>query len=89
MQKMSIEESIINLLINVIGRCSVKKALLKNSQKFLGKLQCRSLFLIKLQTSPATLLGVFRSYRSFPMNFCEIFNNIFFDRTPSVAASDV
>ena len=73
MQKMSIEESIINLLINVIGKCSVKKALLKNSQKFLGKLQCRSLFLNKIADLTCNFIRSFQELQEFSYEFLRNF----------------
>ena len=70
MQKMSIEESIINLLINVIGMCSV---LLNNSQKFLGKLQCRSLFLNKIADLTCNFIRSFQELQEFSYEFLRNF----------------
>ena len=68
-------------------RWSVKKAVLKNFAIFIGKHQCWSLFLIRLQAfRPATLsrkdsnTGVFLWY-------CEIFKNTYFDEHLRMATS--
>ena len=53
-----------------------KKGVLKNFKKFTGKHLCQSLFIKK-----ETLAKVFSC------EFCEIFRNIYFYRTPLVAAS--
>ena len=54
-----------------------KKGVLKNFANFTGKHLCQSLFYIK----KGTLAQVFS------WKFCEIFEIIFFYRTPPVAAS--
>ena len=69
-----------------------KKDDLKNFAKFTGKHLCR---LAKPQASdhattglrPATLLKK-RLAQIFSCDFCEIFKNTFFNRTPPMAASD-
>ena len=66
----------------VVRRCSVKKVSLKNFTKFTGKHLCQSLFFNKVASlRPETLAQVFSR------EFCEIFKNTFFYRTPPVAAS--
>ena len=63
-------------------------AVLKNFATFIGKHQCRSIFLIKLQGSrPATLLKRHSNTGVFLWN-CKSFKNTFFYRTPLVAASE-
>ena len=58
---------------------------LKNFAIFTGKHLCRSLFLIKLQCwRPATLLKR-DSTQVFSCEYCKIFKNTFFYRTPLVA----
>ena len=63
----------------VIQRCSVKKVFLKISQNSEENICARVSFLIKLQTWGLT----------FSSEFWKIFKNIFFYRTPLVAASKV
>ena len=62
-----------------------EKAVLKNFAKFIGKHLCHSLFFNKVEAcnfiKKETLAKVFCC------GFCEIFKNIFFYRTPLVAAS--
>ena len=56
-----------------------KKVVLKNFAKFTGKRLCQSLFFNKVKKE--SLVQVFAC------EFCEIFKNNFFYRTPLVAAS--
>ena len=68
----------------VAQRCSPKKLLLEISQNSYENTRVRVSFLIKLQasTSKETLAQVF------PCEFCKIFKNAYFYRTPLMAASD-
>ena len=68
----------------VAQRCSLKKLLLEISQNSYENTRVRVSFLIKLQasTSKETLAQVF------PCEFCKIFKNAYFYRTPLMAASD-
>ena len=68
---------------SVFPRCSVKKGVLRNFAKFTGKHLCQSLFFNKVAGffKKETLIQVFSC------EFCEIFKNNFFYRTPLVAAS--
>ena len=70
-----------NMLQNSSSRLEVlrKKGVLRNFAKFTGKHLCQSLFFNK----DAGL----RLAQVFSYEFCEISKNIFFDRTPPVAAS--
>ena len=62
---------------------------LKNFAYFIGKHQCWSIFLIKLQAwRPATLLKRDSNTGVFLCGIGDIFQNIFFYRTPPVAASE-
>ena len=64
-----------------------KKGVLRNFAKFTGKQLCRSFFLNKVaDLRPATLLK--RTVAQvFSCEFCEIYKNTFFHKTPLVAAS--
>ena len=70
----------------------LKIGVLKNFANLIGKQQCWSIFLIKLQAwSPAT--GLQRYLKETPTQvlsceICEIFKNTFFNITPPVAASE-
>ena len=65
-----------------------KKTALKNFAKFTGKHLCQSLFFNKVVSlRPVTLLKKVTLAQVFSSEFCEIFKNIFFYRTPLVAAS--
>ena len=64
-----------------------KIGVLKNFANFIGKCQCWSIFLTKLQASrPATLLK--KDSNTGSCEICDIFENIFFYRTSPVAASE-
>ena len=58
-----------------------KKGVLKNFTKFTGKHLCWSLFF-------KNLFFLKKRLREFSCEFCEIFKNTFFYRTPPVAASE-
>ena len=65
-----------------------KKGVLKNFAKFTGKHLCQSFFFNKVVSlRPVTLLKKVTLAQVFSCEFCEIFKNIFFYRTPLVAAS--
>ena len=72
-------------------RRSVKIEFLKNFAKFTGKHYLWSVevsFLIKFQFSDLKLYLKQRlKFKCLPVNFAEIFKNIFFHRTPPIAAS--
>ena len=64
-----------------------KKGVLRNFAKLTGKPLCQSLSFNKIAgLRPATLLRQ-RLWQMFSCEFCEIFTNTFFYRTPLVAAS--
>ena len=64
-----------------------KKGVLRNFAKFTGKQLCRSFFLNKVaDLRPATLLKKTLA-QVFSCEFCEIYKNTFFHKTPLVAAS--
>ena len=65
----------------VVQRCSVKKCVLRNFAKFTGKHLCQSLLACNF-IKKETLAQVCSC------DFCEIFENNFFYRTPLVAASN-
>ena len=56
----------------------MKNGVLRNFSKFTGKNLCQSLFLIKLQAWPATLLKKETLAHVFSCEFCEISKNTFF-----------
>ena len=58
--------------------CSMKKGVLENLAKFTGKQLCESLFFNKVAGGTLAQL--------FSCEFCQIFKNTFFYRTPPVAA---
>ena len=67
---------------------SFKIGSFKNFAIFTGKHLCRGLFLMKLQAfKPANFLKI-NSNTGVSYGYREIFKNIFFYRTPPVAASD-
>ena len=63
-------------------RCSVKKDFLGNFAKFTGKHLCQSLFFSKKNFIKKETLA-----QIYSCEFCEIFENTIFYRTPLVAAS--
>ena len=66
-----------------------KKRALGNFAKFTGKHLCQDLFFDKIAgLRPSTLLKK-KLAQVFSCEFCEIFKNTFFYRTPPVAASDI
>ena len=70
----------INITKAVTQMCSAKKVFLKLSQNSQENTCVRVSFLVKLQALDSGIL--------FSCEFCEIFKNTFFHRTPLVAASD-
>ena len=64
-----------------------KKGVLKNIAKFTGKHLCQSLFFNKVAVRPVALLKKETPAHVFSCKFCEISKNIFYYRTPLVAAS--
>ena len=63
-------------------KCSVKKGVLRNFAKFTGKHLCQS-----LSYSLCNFIKKETLAQVFSCEFCEIFKNNFFKRTPPVAAS--
>ena len=61
----------------VAQRCFVKRGVLRNFTKFTGKHLCQSLFLIKLQVRPATLLKKRLWHKCFPVNFVKFLRTLF------------
>ena len=62
---------------NSCSKLFCKEIVLKTFSKFTGKHLRRSLFFNKV-VGPATLLKKRLRHRCFPVNFCEVFKNIFF-----------
>ena len=77
------------LTLAVSHRCSVEKVFLKISQNSQENTCTRVPFLVKLQAPPATYNFIKKETLTqvFSCKFCEIFKNMFFKRTPLVAAS--
>ena len=71
----------------VVQRCSVKKMFLEVSQNSQENTCARVSFLIKLQTEACNFIKKETLTQVFSYEFCEISKNIFFRRTPLVAAS--
>ena len=71
----------------VFQRFSAKKAFLEISQNSQEKTCTRVSFLIELQSSACNFIKKVTLAEVFPCEFCEISKNIFFYRTPPVAAS--
>ena len=65
-----------------------EKGVSKNFAKFTGKHLRQSLFLIKLQAWGLQLYWKETLTQVFSCEFCELFNDTFFHRTPPVAASE-
>ena len=65
------------------------KSVVENFSRFLGKHLCQGLFLNKVagHRRPSILLKKTLSH-VFSCEFCEIFKNTFFDRTPPLAGSE-
>ena len=57
-----------------------EKGVLGNFAKFTGKHLCQSLFLMKLQAAPATLLKKRPCYRCFPVSFAKFLRTAFFTK---------
>ena len=72
----------------VVQRCSVKKVFLKFLQNSQENTCARICFLLKLQANAWNFIEKETLSRVFSCEFCEIFKNNFFYRTPLVAASD-
>ena len=70
----------------VVQRCSVKKMFLEVSQNSQENTCARVSFLIKLQTEACNFIKKETLTQVFSYEFCEISKNIFFRRTPLVAA---
>ena len=63
-------------------RCSMKKGVLENFAKFIGKhLYQNIFFLIKLQAEGATLLKKKLWHRCFPVNFAKFLRTTFLQNT--------
>ena len=71
----------------VIQRCSVKKVFLKISQNSQENTCARASFLIKLLAEACNFIKKEALAQVFSCEFCEIFKNTYFYRTPPVAAS--
>ena len=69
----------------VTRRCSVVGAL-ENFAKFTGKHLCQSLFFNKVAGAACNFIKKETLAQMFSCEFCEIFKNTFFKRTPLVAA---
>ena len=65
-----------------------KKGVLKNFAKFTRKHLGQSLFLNKVAGAACNFIIKETLAQAFSCEFCEIFKNTFFYRTPPVAASD-
>ena len=68
-------------------RCSFKKGVLKNFTKLTGKHLCQCLFFNKV-AGACNFIKKETLAQVFSCQFCEIFKNTFFKRTPLVAASE-
>ena len=68
----------------VVQMCSVKKGALRNFTKFTGKHLCQSLF---FRPEACNFIKKEALAQVFSCEFCEIFKNTFFQRTPPVATS--
>ena len=64
-----------------------KKGAFRNFTKFTGKHLCRVSFSINLQVEACNFIKKEALTQVFSYEFCKIFKNIFFYRTPPVAAS--
>ena len=71
----------------VAGRCSVKKVILEVPQNLQESTCARFSFLIKLQASACNFIKKEALEQVFFCEFCEFSRNIFFYKTPLVAAS--
>ena len=72
----------------VAQRCSLKKLLLEISQNSYENTRVIVSFLIKLQASTCNFIKKETLAQVFPCEFCKIFKNAYFYRTPLMAASD-
>ena len=66
-----------------------KKSVLKNLAKFIGKHLCQSLFFNKNADVVCNYIKKETLAQVFFCEFCEIFKNTFFYRTPSVTTSEL
>ena len=64
-----------------------KKGVLRNFTKFTGKHLCQRLFFNKVSGKGCNFIKKETLAQAFSCEFCEIFKNTFFYRTPLVAAS--
>ena len=71
----------------VVQRCSVKKAVLKNFAKFTEKHLCQSQFFNKVAGAACNFIKKEALAQVYSRQFCKIFKNTSFYRTPPVAAS--
>ena len=71
----------------VAKRCSVKRVLLKISQDSQENTCARFSFLIQVQASACNFIKKETQAQVFSCEFCEIFKNTIFHRTPPVPAS--
>ena len=65
-----------------------KKGVLKNFTKFTGKNLCQSLFFIKLQPEACNFINKETLAHVCSCEFCKIFKNTYFYRTPLVANAE-
>ena len=71
------------------SRDVLKKGVLRNFVKLTGKYLCQRLFFNKVADLGPAILFKKRPWQLFSCEFCEIFKNTFFHRTPLVAASEI
>ena len=71
-----------------VQRCSIKKCALKNFTKFTGNTYARVSLLIKLQGQGCSFIQKEFLAQVFLCEFCEIFKNALFYRTPPVTADN-
>ena len=89
---MHINRLVLILMLSINGSSSSevvsKKGLFENFAKFTGKNLRQNLFYNKsCRPEPCNLINKETLARVFSCEYCEIFKNTFFYRTPSVAAS--
>ena len=73
----------------VVRRCSVKKVFLKTSQNSQESTYARVYILIKLQALESPFIKKETLAQMFSGEFCKIYKNTFFYRTPLVPAFDI
>ena len=82
-------KTVLNLIELLISQKQSPRGVLKNFAKFTGKRLCQSIFFNKVaDLRPADFIKRETVVQVFSCEFCEIFKNIFFYRTPLVTASD-